>query len=156
MHQLLTEMPPERLGQIYEALPEPVQRALDTPIGQALNSRPGSVSRRPLALRVKALRSWLTRKRDDGLAGDLLRAYLLGPRKELVAAFLDSTGLEHEDGQLTDDEAKPDEAKIASTVATLTEAYEPDDVRLYLEIAVLQWPDSEALGEALTQLRPSS
>jgi hypothetical protein len=153
VHQLLTDMSIERLSQIYEALPEAVARALDAPIGQALNSRPGTVAKRPLPMKVKALRSWIVRKRDEGLAGDLLRAYLLGPRKELVTAFLDGTGLAHQDGQLEDDDATPDEEQVAPTVASLLETHERDDLRLYLEIGVMQWPDSEAVKTALEELR---
>ena len=54
-------------------------------------------------------------KRDEALAGELLRAYLLGPRKDLVTAFLDATGVRHEDGQVGDD-AQPDADKVPAAV----------------------------------------
>lgn len=152
MYQLLTDMSLERLTRFYEALPEPVSRALDAPIAQALNSRPVSVARRPLSMRVKALRAFFVRKRDDGLAGELLRAYLLGPRKDLVVGFLEATGVAHEDGQIEDDEARPDELKVPAAVAGLLEAHDPEDVALYLHVARLQWPESAAVAEALQSL----
>jgi hypothetical protein len=61
------------------------------------------VAKQPEALRVKALRTWIGRQKDDAVAGDLLRAYFLGPRKALVIQFLDATGTAHEDGQVTEE-----------------------------------------------------
>lgn len=152
MLQLVTDMSPERLSQVYEALPEALIRALDVPIGAALNSRPTSVARRPLGLRIKALRAYLLRKRDDGLAGDVVRTYLLGPRKQLVTDFLDAVGLAHEDGQLSEDEASPDESKVADAVIAVLANHEREDLKLYLGVAALQWPDNKAIADALQGL----
>jgi hypothetical protein len=98
------------------------------------------------------LRAHLLRTRDDDLAGELIRAYLLGARKDLVTDFLDGVGIEHEEGTVEGD-AEPDEAKVGPTVDSLLEKHAPADVTLYLEIAVLQWPDSKALGKALEAAR---
>jgi len=154
VHILLTELPPERLGNLYEALEPQAQRALDAAIGRALNSRPQSVVRRPLVLRMKALRAWLLRTRDDDLAGELLRAYFLGARKALVTGFLDATGVKHDEGSV-EDEGVPDEAKIPAAVEAALAAHDPGDVLLYLEIAALQWPESQAIKQALETRKPA-
>lgn len=147
MHQLITDMSDERLAEIYQALPDPVRQALDSPIASALNSRPSSVRKRPEALKLKALRSYFRKKRDEDLALDLLRAYLLGPRKELVTDFLDATGVKHEDGQIEGDES-PDPAKVAEALTAARKTHGDEDVELYLAIARMQWPDLEELGTA--------
>jgi hypothetical protein len=160
MYQLLTEMTPDRLTAVYEALDERFQRALDEPIGKALHSRPQTIARRPVSLRVKALRSFLVKQRDSDLASEMLRAYLLGARKELVTDFLDGSGVPHKEGVIEGEE-EPDAKKVGTAVSKLLEAHDPADVVLYLEIAVLQWPENEALQEALeaqreTQGQPAS
>lgn len=147
MHELLTAMPLERLQGLYEALPDELARALDAPIAKALNSRPQTVAKRPVVMRMKALSAWLRRTRDDTLAGELLRTYLLGPRKELVVDFLDATGVEHEDGEIEGDGA-PDEARVPDALEALLADHDPGDVALYLEVATRQWPDSEAVTAA--------
>ncbi|GJM22267.1 MAG: hypothetical protein DHS20C15_21820 [Planctomycetota bacterium] len=144
MHRLLTEMSPDRLAEIYRALPDAVRNALDGPIASSLNSRPASVRKRPEELKLKALRAYFVRKRDDDVAGDLLRAYLLGPRKELVTGFLDATGVPHEDGQIEGDE-QPDPKKLPDALKAAREAHGDADVDLYLEIARRQWPELDGL-----------
>lgn len=145
VHHLITSMSAERLGEIYRELPDPVRQALDVPIATALNSRPMSVARRPEAMKLKALQAYFRRKRDDDVALDLLRAYLLGPRKELVTDFLDATGVPHEDGQIEGDES-PDAAKVPEALKSVRANYGDADVDLYLEIARRQWPEVEGLG----------
>ena len=156
MHRLLTDMPIERLTALYTALPEETVMALASPIAQALNSRPTVAARRPEAMRVKALRAFLIKRRDDDLAAEILRAYFLGPRVELVKAFLDGTGVEHEDGTVEDEDAEPDASKVAATVKTLLAGHEAEDVHLYLEVARRQWPDNEALTKAAQGLQASA
>ena len=151
LHHLLTDMSLERLTNLYEALPQELVRALDVPIGKALNSRPASVARRPIEMRMKALRAFLKRTRDDTIAGELLRAYLLGPRKDLVVSFLDETGVAHEDGEIADD-SEPDVEKVEAAVAKLLQEQAVEDVALYLEIATRQWPENEAVAKALADL----
>ncbi|MHC5209371.1 MAG: hypothetical protein ACYTG2_01475 [Planctomycetota bacterium] len=154
MHQLLTAMSPERFTVLYESLDPKVARALDGPIARMLNSRPRSIARQPVTLRVKALRAWITRERDEQVAGDLLAAYFLGPRKDLVTSFLDATGVTHEDGQVEDD-ARPDAAKIPDAVAALLAEHDREDVGLYLQVAAQQWPDVPEVKTAAEGLAPA-
>ncbi|HZJ72615.1 MAG TPA: hypothetical protein VFF36_16895 [Planctomycetota bacterium] len=151
MHDILIALPPERFAALYRSLDPPLARALDGAIAQVLHARVQSVAKQPEGLRVKALRTWISRQKDDAVAGDLLRAYFLGPRKALVIQFLDATGTPHEEGQVTDD-GKPDAAKVADAVKALLADHDRDDVRLYLQIAARQWPEVPALGEALAGL----
>ena len=149
MRELITEMSPERLERLYTELPDGARMGLDVVIAKVLNSRLETVRRRPMAMKIKALRAWFQRSKDDDLALDVMRGYFLGPRQALVTDFLDATGVAHEEGQVEDDDAAPDEASVPEAVKTLCAKHEPDDVRLYLEVATRQWPESQALQDAL-------
>src|SRR5262249_26818231 len=83
---LVLALSPERFASLYGALPVDISTALDGAIARMLNSRVASVRKQPEALRAKALRAFLVRTRDEAVAGDVLRAYFLGPRLPLVTA----------------------------------------------------------------------
>ena len=154
MYRIVSEMSPQRLAGVYSALPAEAREALDVPVAQMLNSRVASVRRRPVETKVRALRAFLGKTRDESLATEILRAYLLGPRKDLVTAFLDGTGVVHEDGQV-DGEAKPDGEKVAGVVADLLGRFDREDVLLYLRVAALQWSDEAAVVRARDALMPA-
>ena len=147
MYQLLADLPADRFAALYASLPDEMRQALDAPVARVLNTRLPSVRRQPAALKVRALRAWLARERDEALAGEMLRSYFLGPRKDLVVAFLDATGVKHTDGQVEGD-TQPDPAKVPDAIAALRKAHDPQDVQLYMRIATVQWPEDEAIREA--------
>lgn len=153
MYQLLAELPPERFTAFYDALPEEMRQALDAPVARVLNARLPSVRRQPAALKARALRAWLAKERDEALPGEMLRSYFLGPRKDLVVAFLDATGVKHKEGQIEDD-SKPDAAKVADAIAAMRKAHDAHDVRLYLRIAAVQWPEDETIRKAAETALP--
>lgn len=146
MHDLVADMPIERLTVLYTALPDGARGALAGTLATVLHARPHKVPHLPVAMQVKALRACLKRSRSDDLAQELLGAYFLGPRKELVTAFLDATGVAHEQGQVEED-AKPDAGKVPAAVEALLAAHARDDVLLYLRVAKQQWPDNAAIAQ---------
>jgi len=146
VYDLVADLPAERLGAIYASLPDGARAALAGSLAQVLHARPQKVPRLPMEMQVKALRACLKRTRNDELAQELLGAYFLGPRKDLVVRFLDATGVEHEDGQVEGD-AAPDEGRVESAVKTLLDEHDTEDVLLYLRIARHQWPKSEAVAK---------
>lgn len=149
MRELLTGMSAERLERLYTDLPDGARMGLDVVIARVLNSRLETVRRRPMSMKIKALRAWFQRSKDDDLALDVMRGYFLGPRQALVTDFLDATGVAHDEGQVQDDDAAPDEGKVPDAVKTLCDKHDPEDVALYLEVATRQWPESKALKDAL-------
>lgn len=155
MRDLVLDLSVERFLEIVRELPSEVRMGLDVAAARALNSRPQAMRRRSEEMKVRAVRSWIARKRDDDLAGEILRAYFLGPRKDLVCAFLDATDCKHEDGQVEDD-AAPDAGKVPAAIDTLLQEHSAADLRLYLGIAALQWPDNAGLGEGIKRLDDSA
>ena len=151
MHRLLTDLTAEHFTSIYGALPDDMSRAFDPAIAKILNARLPKIRKTPVAMRAKALRAFLMRDRDDDVAGDILRAYFLGPKLELVTDFLDGTGVKHEKGEVEED-SEPDGGRVPSTITSMLEDHDRADIALYLQIASQQWPDIEALGHAAEEL----
>jgi len=79
----------------------------------------------------------------------------LGERRALLAAFLDATGLPHDDGLLAEDaSAQPVPEETARRgVAAVLAAFPPEQVRTYLNTLWLQDHDRwEALERAADSL----
>ena len=61
----------------------------------------------------------------------------------MMAAFLDSLGIAHEDGLISDEElAAPDAEKLKVAASELTGKFPADDVSLYLATLVSQDPET--------------
>jgi hypothetical protein len=80
---------------------------------------------------------------DEALASALVVALHLGERRALLSAFLDSLGLAHEDGVLTDEgEAQPiAEEPARRAVAALAASFPRAEVVTYLNALWLQDPE---------------
>jgi hypothetical protein len=139
--QQLEAMSPERFLAIYEALGREGFGPLDDKVAAALKFRPVAIRRLPMAKRAETARKLLLRAKEAEACYELFGAYLVTKAKDLVADFLDGTGVPHKECMVDDiDAAKPDPGKVASVVQALDEKYDPADVTLYLALAAQQWP----------------
>lgn len=139
--QQLESMSPERFLAIYEALGQQGFGPLDDKVAAALKFRPVAIKKLAMAKRADTARKLLLRGRESELCYELFGTYLITKAKDLVAEFLDGTGVAHKDCMIEDtDAAKPEAAKVASVVQQLDKKYDPADVTLYLAIAAEQWP----------------
>jgi hypothetical protein len=69
-----------------------------------------------------------------------------------MAAFLDSLGIAHEDGLISDENmTKPDPASLNTAAADLATRFPKEDVSLYFKTLVSQDPDT---WSALADLTP--
>jgi hypothetical protein len=79
----------------------------------------------------------------DTIAARALINYHLTRQRPMMAAFLDSLGVAHEDGLIKEDEvAKPDTAQLDTAAAELATKFPPEDVALYFATLVSQDPDT--------------
>jgi hypothetical protein len=104
----------------------------DLAIAGALRFRPVAVKKMPLAERIKMLARVV--RPEQSLVSSLLLALHLERREEMMASFLDSLEIPHENG-LIDSEFEcepPDEAKLKPAVDRLFEKYPAAQVELYL------------------------
>jgi hypothetical protein len=145
----LKRMSDARFLQIYEALQDKGFGPLDGEVAKALKFRPHAIKKLPMAQRAKRAKMLMQRGANAELAYEMFGTYLMKEHKDLVLGFLDGTGVEHEDGMISDVEAaKPDPEKVADTVKKLDEEHAPEDVTLYLSMAAEQWPSSEEVQAA--------
>jgi hypothetical protein len=98
---------------------------------------------------------------SDSVAARALVQYHLQLQRPMMAAFLDSLGIAHEDGLITEDKiAQPEPERLKNAVAQLTSSHPPEDVALYFSTLVSQDPDTWAplavAAEAITQVSTSS
>jgi len=84
---------------------------------------------------------------SDAIAARALVNYHLERQRPMMAAFLDSLGIPHEDGLITEEAvAKPDADKVKAAAAQLATTHPPEDVTVYLSTLVSQDPETwEAL-----------
>jgi hypothetical protein len=78
----------------------------------------------------------------DSLAARALVVYHLAEQREMMGAFLDALGIEHEEGLIKDDNVSPDAGKIKPAVDAISGKYPPENVSLYLQTLVCQDPDT--------------
>ena len=89
---------------------------------------------------------------SDAVAARALVNYHLERQRPMMGAFLDSLGIAHENGLISEENvSRPDEAKLKAAASELAGKYPNDDVTLYFGTLVSQDPDTWG---ALADLAP--
>lgn len=156
-YQVFAAMPAERALAVMRRLAEEVPVALAQ--GQqaaclALKVRPVYLRRQPFEKRAETVRRALSRVAANGVADELLAAYFLQCRKPLLLEWLDSSGVEHEDGTLVSD-APPEPAEAALERALESFRGKDDDpdrellLHAFAAQEAIEWPALEARLGAL-------
>lgn len=116
-------------------------------IASHMKFRTKSVLALPLERRAKYLATLPVV--SDAVAARALVNYHLETQRPMMAAFLDSLGIAHENGLIAEENvAKPDAEKVRDAAAALASAYPPEDVSLYFSTLVSQDPETwETLAE---------
>lgn len=88
---------------------------------------------------------------SDNVAARALVSYHLEKQRPMMAAFLDSLGMAHEDGLIADENAvKPDDETLRAAAADVKSKFPAEDVALYFRTLVSQDPDTwKGLAELL-------
>ena len=80
---------------------------------------------------------------SDAVAARALVNYHLERQRPMMGAFLDSLGIAHENGLISEENVtKPDPEKLRTAAAELATKYPQADVSLYLRTLVSQDPDT--------------
>jgi len=80
---------------------------------------------------------------SDSIAARALVSYHLETQRPMMAAFLDSLGIGHENGLIADENIKaPEVARLRDAAADLSSKFPADDVALYFSTLVSQDPDT--------------
>jgi hypothetical protein len=87
----------------------------------------------------------------EGLSARALILYHLAAQRPMMASFLDTLGIRHENGLIQEEQVQPDAAKLPEAVAALRAAYPAEDVSLYLDTLRCQDPQTwSGLDELVT------
>ena len=80
---------------------------------------------------------------SDTVAARALVNYHLERQRPMMGAFLDSLGITHEDGLISEENVtKPEPEKLRAAAADLSSKYPEEDVTLYFSTLVSQDPDT--------------
>jgi hypothetical protein len=84
---------------------------------------------------------------SDAIAARALVNYHLERQRPMMAAFLDSLGIPHDNGLITEETIpKPDAEKVRAAATELSTRFPPEEVSVYLATLVSQDPETwEAL-----------
>lgn len=88
----------------------------------------------------------------EAMAARALVVYHLTDQRAMMGEFLDALGLKHDNGLIEEDDAKPDEAKVAAAVAAIAAKYPAEDVSLYLTTLVSQDPGTWQALQSVPQV----
>jgi hypothetical protein len=133
--------------------PQEAAPAAVAEIVKLLRVRPQAFGKIPLESRVRAL-AHLAHP-PDAVAEALVVALHLGPRRPLLADFLDQLGIAHQDGLIAEDTeiAPPEEARVRAAAKALRERHDAAAIRLYWNALWLQdaerWRALEVVGSEL-------
>jgi hypothetical protein len=154
------EMTPEQRLAAASALwsdPDSVQQQIEAvqAIARQLRFRPQSVLKLAPEKRARHLAS--LRLVPESLASRALVVYHLTARMPMLAAFLDSLGIAHENGLIAEGaKAAPEESRLRAAAASLLAGFPASDVRVYLLTLAVQDPATwGALVPMVGELIPS-
>jgi hypothetical protein len=152
-YQIFASLPPERNQALLRGLSEKMPIVFAQALGAAcvaLKARPVYLRRQPFEKRAEAIRRALARVTADPVASEVLAAYFLECRKELLVEWLDLVGIAHKEGVLeTDAPPPPTDAKLRKASKTFLAADDDPDRRLLLRAFAAQdaieWPTLDAV-----------
>jgi len=151
--QVFAAMTPEQATAMMTSLKETVPGMFTQALvaaAAAFKARPVYLARQPIEKQAASIRRALSRVAANPFAEELLAVYFLECKKELLVEWLDSLGIEHEDGTLAENEPKqPAKAKLAQVTKAFLAAGDDPDRQLLLAAFAAQsavdWPEFEAL-----------
>ena len=159
-HELLGFMSPslalEILTYAYET-DKPLYRATLGAVAEARKLRPVFLERQPRPQRHATMLATLARPALDMVASNLIRTWLLKKYKQMLADFLDSLGIVHQEGVVEDLPPAMDEAKVRAAVEILLAKYPPETDAVYLhafnDMNEVEWPGLKAMLDSDPRLQ---
>lgn len=154
-YQVFARMTPERaeavLNEILEKVPVVYQQAVAA-ASAVFKARPKFLLQQSPARRANLVRQALSRVAANELAEEVLAAYFLELRKPLLVEWLDTLGVEHEDGALQSDRLScPPQEMLDAALASFRRGEDAADRELLLQAFAAQsavdWPPLEAALE---------
>lgn len=152
-YQIFASLAPDRAQAFLRTLSEKAPVIFAQALGAAcvaMRARPVYLQRQPFEKRADAIRRALARVAADPVAAEVLAAYFLECRKELLVEWLDAIGLAHSEGVLeADAPPQPDEKKLRQVAKKFLGADDDPDrgllLRAFAAQGAIDWPALDAL-----------
>ncbi len=123
-------------------------------LAPSVNVRPVFVMRMPPSQRHAWLAKMLSRNSAEPIANNILQLWLASCHRDMLKAFLDQLGLEHEDGMIDSLPEKPPAGKLKPAVDHLLANYPREYVIIYLHafqaMELAKWPELDSMLGSLT------
>lgn len=137
-HQLFASMSAVQADQILQWIrseEKEVYRNSLAMLAQQRKLRPVFVQKKNVQQQFAWLKQSLSRLPAEETAVHLLQVWLLQQRSEILVAFLDVVGIEHDGKGGVDDLPEAlDQEKLKTAIEKLLEDYEEEEVRIYLHL----------------------
>jgi len=152
-YQVFAAISPERglalMRALSEKSPAMFRQAVDA-AALATRTRPVYLRRQPMEKRAEAVRRALSRVSANVVADELLAVYFLECRKPLLLEWLDTIGVEHEDGMLKEEApSEPAQKKLRDAARAFCAKQQDPDRELLLRAFAAQeaidWPELDAI-----------
>ncbi|HEY4951885.1 MAG TPA: hypothetical protein VII71_00695 [Verrucomicrobiae bacterium] len=160
-HELFGFMSPALANDIlnfaYES-DKPTYKATMSAVAQARHLRPVFLERQPRPQRQATMISTLARPGLEGVAGGLIRAWLVQKQKPMLVDFMNALGIANKDGVVEDLPATMDDAKLKSAIETLLAKHPSEVAAVYLnafnDMNEASWANLKTMleGDARLQL----
>ena len=123
---------------------------------QAFKLRPQFLRKQPRTRQAEWMRRALSRHTSASVAEEVLAAYFLESRDDLLVELLDALGVEHEDGQLTGGPPRcPEGDELERAVSAFREGDSGETRELLLRAfaaqSAIDWPELDKLLEVGTR-----
>jgi hypothetical protein len=118
----------------------------------AMNARPVYMQKQPFEKQAQAIRRALARVAANAVSEEILAVYFLECRKPLVVEWLDTVGLEHDEGSLKEETPNaPKKTALKKAHDAFLKVDDDPDRQLLLKAfaaqSAIDWPDLDALLE---------
>jgi hypothetical protein len=153
-HQIIAALSPDLKKEITSYLQKETREAFRTAllsVGQQKKLRPQYFQNKSREEQGAWLVEQMKMKMFDGVGEQMLQLWLLKGKTEMLTAFLDATGIQHDGkGQVDDLPEDLTVDQVNAGVDAMLKDHPPEQVALYLHLFQLQRPDGwPAVAEAL-------
>lgn len=138
-HELIGFMPTELAESILEYLYNSDKQTYKSALAAVANAhrvRPVYFERKPRKERHAQMLETLARPRMEDTAATVLREWLLKSEKPMIIDFLNTLGIQHEDGLVEEFPKEIDPEKLKEAIEALLQKYDPLKVAIYLNTLV--------------------
>ena len=144
-NEIFSKMNDETAGSVFQFLRDEERKIYSATLSTLATNRklrPIFVQKKPVAQQIEWLVKNIRLRGSSEVAENVLQYWLMNDNSEMLIAFLDGLGIEHDgEGSIEEIPDEIDEKKLKKTVDQLLKDHEPERVKIYLHTFQMQKPD---------------